>query len=215
MTARRAFPALLLVAACMQPTWNEISPGAAPRNDAIAVVGAVTFIPPVEQHTQAYSSVVLVGAARDRMYGVFTTDLKRPFGPDLWGDASAHYAALLPLDGPFFFEIPRRPWRLYLRGVVVMTDRGRTGIEVPVQITIRPEDDVVYIGHLYVQRTSPRWTRVKEEEAEARQVARQIGHALATRPWTVELARPLEDGYPSPSDKTLAPVPLQVPPTAR
>lgn len=215
MTAGRAFPALLLVAACMQPTWNEIPVGAPPGDGTIAVVGAVTLIPPVEQQTRAHSGVVLVGAARDRMYGVFTTDLKRPFGPDLWEDTSAHYSVLLPLEGPFFFEIPRRPWRLYLRGVVVMTDRGRTGIEVPVQITIRPEDDVVYIGHVYVQRTSPRLTQVKQEEPAAREAARQIGHVLATRPWAVELARPLEDGYPSPSNKTLAPVPLQVPPTAR
>jgi hypothetical protein len=211
VTAGRAVPALLLVAACMPLTWDEIPPGAPRRDGTIAVIGAVTLIPPVEQQTQAHSGVVLVGAARDRMYGVFTTDLRRPFGPDLWEDGSAHYSALLPLDGPFFFEIPRRPWRLYLRGVVVMTDRGRTGVEVPVQIRIQPEDDIVYIGHVYVQRTSPRWTRVKDEESEARQAARRIGHVLATRPWTVQLARPLEDGYPSPSDKTLAPVPLQVP----
>lgn len=93
-----------------------------------------------------------------------------------------------------------------------MTNRGWTGIEVPVQITIRPEDDVVYIGHVYVQRTAPRWTQVKQEEPEARQAARAIGHALATRPWTIQLARPLEDGaYPSVGDKMFAPVPLQAP----
>ncbi|HEX8108010.1 MAG TPA: hypothetical protein VF516_09800 [Kofleriaceae bacterium] len=214
MTAARLVPALLLVvAACLPLTWNEISPGAPPRDGTIAVVGELTLIPPVEQQTRAYSGVVLVGAARDRMYGVFTTDLKRPFGPDLWEDGDAHYSVLLPLEGPFFIEIPRRPWRLYLRGVVVMTDRGRTGVEVPVQIAIRPEDDIVYIGHLYVQRTSPRWTQVREEESAARQAARQIGHVLATRPWTVQLARPLENGgYPSSSDKVFAPVPLQVPP---
>jgi hypothetical protein len=212
VTAGRAVPALLLVAACMPLTWDEIPPGAPRRDGTIAVIGAVTLIPPVEQHTAAHSGVVLVGAARDRMYGVFTTDLKRPFGPDLWEDGSAHYSAYLPFDGPFFVEIPRRPWRLYLRGVVVMTDRGRTGVEVPVQIGIRPEDDIVYIGHIYAQRTSPRWTQVKQEESEARQAARQIGQALAVRPWTVQLARPLGDGaYPSPGDKAFAPVPLQVP----
>jgi hypothetical protein len=217
VTAGYVFPALLLVAAgCMPLTWNELPAGAPPRDGMIAIVGAVTLIPPVEQQSPGSSRVVLVGAARDRMYGVFTTDLKRPFGPDLWEDPSAHYSALLPLEGPFFIEIPRRPWRLYLRGVFVMTNRGRTGIETPVQITIQPEDETVYIGHIYVQRTSPRSIQVKQEEAVARQAARQIGHVLATRPWAVQLARPLEDGpYRPPSDKGFAPVPLQVPPADR
>jgi hypothetical protein len=216
VTVRRVVLALVLVGACMQPTWSEIPAGAPPGDGTIAVVGALTLIPPVEQQSAGSSRVVMVGAARDRMYGVFTTDLKRPFGPALWEDASAHYSVYIPFEGPFFVAIPRRPWRLYLRGVVAMTNRGRTGIEVPVQITIRPEDEIVYIGHVYVQRTSPRWTQVKQEEPEARQAARAIGHALATRPWTVQLARPLEDGaYPSVSDKPFAPVPLQVPPADR
>jgi hypothetical protein len=217
VTAERVFPALLLVAAaCMRPTWNEIAAGAPSRDGTIAIVGALTLIPPVEQQSAGSSRVVMVGAASDRMYGVFTTDLKRPFGPDLWEDESAHYSVYLPFEGPFFIEIPRRPWRLYFRGVVVMTNRGRAGIETPVQITIRPEDEIVYVGHVYVQRTSPRWTQVKEEEPVARQAARRIGHVLATRPWTVQLARPLEEGsYPSSSDKVFAPVPLQVPPAHR
>jgi hypothetical protein len=46
--------------------------------------------------------VVMVGAARDRMYCVFTTDLKRQFGPDLWEDGSAHYSVYLPFEGAFF-----------------------------------------------------------------------------------------------------------------
>lgn len=216
MTAGRAVPALVLVAACMQPTWSEIPVGAPPAAGTVAVVGALTLIPPIEQQSEGSSRVVLVGAARDRMYGVFTTDLKRPFGPDLWGDASTHYSAYLPFEGPFFIAVPRRPWRLYLRGVVMMTNRGTTAIETPVQIMIRPEDDIVYIGHVYVQRTSPRWTEVKQEQAEARQAAREIGHVLANRPWTVQLARPLEDGtYPSVGDKVFTPVPLQVPPAGR
>jgi hypothetical protein len=216
VTVRRVVPALAVVAACMQPTWSEIPAGAPPGDGTIAVVGALTLIPPIEQQSAGSSRVVMVGAARDRMYGVFTTDLKRPFGPDLWEDASAHYSVYIPFEGPFFVAIPRRPWRLYLRGVVAMTNRGLTGVEAPVQIMIRPEDEIVYIGHVYVQRTSPRWTEVKQEEAEARQAARQIGHVLATRPWTVQLARPLEDGsYPSTSGKPFAPVPLQVPPAGR
>lgn len=217
MTAGRVFPALLLVAAgCMQLTWNELPAGAPPRDGMIAIVGALTLIPPVEQQSPGSSRVVLVGAARDRMYGVFTTDLKRPFGPDLWEDPSAHYSALLPLEGPFFIEIPRGPWRLYLRGIFVMTNRGRTGVETLVQITIRPEDETVYIGHIYVQRTSPRSIQVNQEESVARQAARQLGHVLASRPWTVQLARPLEDGsYPSSREKVFTPVPLQIPPADR
>lgn len=212
MTAGRAVPALVLIAACMQPTWSEIPVGAPPADGTVAVVGALTLIPPVEQQSEGSSRVVLVGAARDRMYGVFTTDLKRPFGPDLWKDASAHYSVYLPFEGPFFIAVPRRPRRLYLRGVVMMTNRGTTAIETPVQITIHPEDEVVYIGHVYVQRTPPRYTQVRQEEPEARQAARQIGHALAARPWAVQLARPLEDGsYPSSAGGGFTPVPLQVP----
>lgn len=77
MTVRRVVPALVLVAACMQPTWSEIPAGAQPADGTIAVVGALTLIPPVEQQSTGSSRVVMVGAARDRMYGVFTTDLKR------------------------------------------------------------------------------------------------------------------------------------------
>jgi len=214
VTAGRVVPALALavVGACLQPTWSEIPAGAPPGDGTIAVIGELTLIPPVEQQSAGAPRVVMVGAARDRMYGVFTTDLKRPFGPDLWQDASAHYSVYIPFEGPFFVAIPRQSWRLYLRGVVAMTNRGLTGIEVPVQIAIRPEDQVVYIGHVYAQRTSPRWTQVRQEEPAARQAARAIGHALATRPWTVQLARPLDDSaYPATSDKVFTPAPLQAP----
>jgi hypothetical protein len=148
------------------------------------------------------------------MYGVFTTDPKRQFGPDLWEGESAHYSVLLPFEGAFFIEIPRGHGRLYFRGVVAMTNRGRTGVETLIQITIQPEDDILYIGHVYVQRTSPQWAEVKEEAHAARRAADQMGHnVLATRPWTVRLARPLELGsYPSSSDRAFKPVPLQVPP---
>jgi hypothetical protein len=217
VTAGRACAALWLAAACMRPTWNEIAAGARPGDGTIAVVGAVSLIPPVEQQSAGSSKVVLVGAARDRMYAVFTVDLGRPFGPALWEDASAHESVYLPLEGAFFIEIPRPHPRLYLRGVVIMTNRGRVGVETPVQLSLHPEDEIVYIGHVYVQRTSPPWTQVTEEQSEARQAARQLGHgALATRPWTVRLARALEaEPYRSPGGKPFEPVPLQVPPNRR
>jgi hypothetical protein len=218
VTAGRMLSALLLVAAaCLRPSWNEISAGAQPREGTVAIVGALSLIPPVEQQSAGSSQVVMVGAARDRMYGVFTTDLRRPFGPDLWEDGSAHYSVYLPFEGAFFIEIPRGHARLYLRGVVVMTNRGRTGIETPTQITVQPEDKIVYIGHVVVQRTSPQWTQVKEEEQAARQAAHQTGHGvLTTRPWTVRLARPLEPSpYPSSSNRLFEPVPLQAVPRPR
>lgn len=218
MTAGRMSSVLLLAAAaCMRPSWDEITPGAQPREGTVAIVGALSLIPPVEQQSAGSSRVVMVGAARDRMYGVFTTDLARPFGPDLWEDGSVHRSVYLPFEGAFFIEIPRGYWRLYFRGVVVMTNRGRTGIEVPAQITIQPEDEIVYIGHVYVQRTSPQGTEVKDEQPAARQAAQQMGHGvLATWPWTVRLARPFESrSYPSSSDRVFEPVPLQVPPNAR
>jgi hypothetical protein len=207
----------LAVAACMRPTWNEIAAGAAPGHGVVAVVGAVSLIPPVEQQSAGSSRVVLVGAARDRMYAVFTVDLRRPFGPSLWEDASAHESVYLPLEGAFFIEIPRSHPRLYLRGVVIMTNRGRIGVETPVQLSFYPEDDIVYIGHVYVQRTSPRSTQVSDEQPEAREAAQQLGHgALATRPWTVRLARAIELGDYRPSGgKPFEPVPLQAPPNAR
>jgi hypothetical protein len=177
----------------------------------------LSLIPPVERQSAGSSRVLMAGAARDRMYGVFTTDLERPFGPDLWEDQSIHHSVYLPFEGAFFIEIPRGHARLYLRGAVVMTNRGATGIEVPVQIEIRPEDQIVYIGHVYVQRTSPEATQVKEEQAAARQAADQMGHGvLLARPWTVRLARPFEPGSsPSSSDGVFEPVPLQAPPNAR
>jgi hypothetical protein len=207
---------VLVVAACMSPSWNEIAPGARPREGTVAIVGALSLIPPVEQQSAGSSRVVMVGAARDRMYGVFTTDLARPFGPDLWEDGSVHRSVYLPFEEPFFIEIPRGFWRLYFRGVVVMTNRGRTGIEVSAQITIRPEDQIVYIGHLYVQRTSPQATQVTDEQPAARQAAQEMGHGiLTTWPWTVRLARSFESrAYPSPSGGVLEPVPLQAPPNA-
>lgn len=212
-----SLPLWLVAAACMSPSWNEITPGARPREGTVAIVGALSLIPPVEQQSAGSSRVVMVGAARDRMYGVFTTDLARPFGPDLWEDGSVHRSVYLPFEGAFFIEIPRGHGRLYLRGVVAMTNRGRTGIEVPVQIDLQPEDQIVYIGHLYVQRTSPQVTQVKDEQPVARQAADQMGHGvLTTRPWTVRLARPLESrGFPSSRGRVLEPVPLQAPPKAR
>jgi len=218
VTAERMFSVLLLVAAaCTRPSWNEIAAGAQPRQGTVAIVGALSLLPPVEQQSAGSSPVVMVGAARDRMYGVFTTDLSRPFGPDLWEDQSAHYSVYLPFEGAFFIEIPRGHARLYLRGVVVMTNRGRTGIETPIQITIQPQDEIAYIGHVVVQRTAPQSTQVKEDEQAARQAAQQMGHSvLTTRPWAVRLARPLEPGsYPSPSTKPLEPVPLQAVPRPR
>jgi hypothetical protein len=207
---------LLVVAACVRPGWNEIAAGEQPRGGTVAVVGALSLIPPVEQQSAGSPGVMMVGAARDRMYGVFTEGLERPFGPDLWGDQGAHNSVYLPFEGAFFIEIPRGHSRLYLRGVVVTTNRGSIGIEVPVQITLQPEDQIVYIGHVYVQRTSPELTQVKDEQAEARQAAHQMGHGvLTTRPWTVRLARPFEPGaYPSPGDGGWKPVPLQAPPNA-
>lgn len=216
MTAPRVLSALLLVAACTRPSWNELAAGAQPREGTVAVVGALSLMPPVERQSAGSSRVVMVGAASDRMYGVFTTDLMRPFGPDLWEDQGVHHSVYLPFEGPFFIEIPRGYSNLYFRGVVVMTNRGRVGSEVPAQLSFQPEDQVVYIGHLYVQRTSPQGTQVKEEEQAARQAAHQLGHAgLAARPWTVRLARPLAlRSSPPSSDTLLRPVPLQVPPNA-
>ena len=207
MTARHGLPALWLVAACAAPSWNEIAPGAPPRQGTVAVVGAMSLIPPVERQSPGSSPVVMVGAARDRVYGVFTVDLRRPFGPDLWEDHSAHYSVYLPLEGDFFIEIPRGHSRLYLRGIVVMTNRGWTGVETPAQIRIGPDDEVVYIGHLYVQRTRPQWIEVRREEQAARRAADQLNHgALISRPWTVRPASPLELA-PS-NDKGLQPVPM-------
>jgi hypothetical protein len=217
VTAGRMVSVLLLVAACMRPSWNEIAAGAQPREGTVAIVGALSLLPPVEQQSEGSSHVIMAGAARDRMYGVFTTDLRRPFGPDLWEDQRAHYSVYLPFDGAFFIEIPRGHARLYLRGVVVMTNRGRTGIETPIQITLQPEDDIAYIGHVVVQRTAPQSTQVHDEEQAARQAAQQMGHGvLTTRPWAVRLARPLAPGsYPSPGNKPLEPVPLQAVPRPR
>lgn len=212
---RCVIPALLLVAACLRTSWDELAPGARPRDGTVAIVGALSLIPPVERDTGP-RQVVVVGAARDRMLGIFTTDLVRPFDRDLWADESAYHSVYLPFEGPFFIEIPRGYWNLYFRGVVVMTRQGSTGVEVPLQISIQPEDQVVYIGHIYAQRVSPQWTQVKEEEQPTRQVAHQLGHGmLAARPWTVRLARPLElRSSPPPSDRLFQPVPLQAPPDA-
>ena len=217
LTLTPALALVLAAPACVRPSWNEISAGAQPRRGTVAIVGALTLIPPVEQQSRGSSKVLLVGAASDRMYGVFTGDLERPFGPDLWKDEDAHNSVYLPLEGAFFIEIPRGHSRVYLRGVVVMTNRGQTGIEVPVQITLQPEDQIVYIGHVYVQRTSPEATQVKDEQDATRQAAHELGHGvLTTQPWTVRLARPFEPGpYPSPGDRAFEPVPLQVPPSAR
>lgn len=209
MIAWRALPAVLVVAACVPPSWNEIPQGGLPGPGTVAVIGAMSLIPPVERQSPGSSQVVLVGAARDRMYGVFTADLQRPFGPDLWEDRGAHDSVYLPVEGDFFIEIPRGRSRLYLRGVVVMTNRGATSVETPVQISLQPDDEIVYVGHVYVQRTPPQWTQVREEAQAARAAAERSHGALAARRWTVRLARPLELG-PS-NDRGLQPVPLQAP----
>jgi hypothetical protein len=63
------FSALLLVtAACMRPSWNEISAGTQPRRGTVAIVGALSLIPPIERQSAGSSRVVMVGAASDRMY---------------------------------------------------------------------------------------------------------------------------------------------------
>ncbi len=173
---------VLTLGACLHASFPAVSAGGLPAPGSAAIVGALSLVPPIEG-ARAW------GASDAEAYAVFTRDLQEPFGAALWRDRLRHDSAWVSIDGAFYIEI-RTGGPLYLRGLVL--DNGRSEIETPVEIDLCAAGPVLYVGHLFVNRTPPFGVLVRDDFEGARSQAVRSGRAtLARKPWVRCLARPI------------------------
>jgi hypothetical protein len=154
----------------------------------VLVIGYLHVTPKVEQH-YAGTDVVVVGRMAGNLYASFTQDLRGPYRRDRWPPVEFAETAWMPMDGPFIVEVPAR--RLYLRGLVAVTNVGRTHVDATLELDLRPGDEVVYVGHVHVMRAPPLKIMVKDRRDELQEGAPKD---LVRRKWVTRLAKPVGDG---------------------
>lgn len=174
------------LAGCFGTTWAPLAPGALPARGKTVLVGTIELVPPVDRNMDGGGGSLMVGPPRDRALAIFTPDRSRPFAE--WESMDDKDTVWIPFDGPFFIETPATGM-LYLRGLVIATNRGTTKIELDLRIDVEPADRIVYVGHLLALRVPPARVEVRDQRDAAVQAAVAAGHeALAQQPWTTRLA---------------------------
>ena len=159
----------------------------APRKDSVLLVGYLHVVPTVQQKYGG-STIVLTGQMVGNFFASFTPDLRSPYRRDHWPYVERAETAWMPMDGPFFIEVPAR--RQYLRGLMVVTDHGYTHVDLTLELDVRPGDEVVYVGHVHLVRVPPAKIAVKDRHEEFKEGAPAD---LLRRKWVTRLAEPVDD----------------------
>jgi hypothetical protein len=182
-------PVALALGACFGTTWEPLPPGHLPARNHVALVGTLEIVPPVERTMPGGGGSLVVGPPRTRAMAIFIPDLSLPFVQ--WQSMKQKDTVWIPMEGPFFIDTPSRGI-LYLRGLVIATNRGTTTVELDLRIEVHPDDRILYVGHLLALRAPPARVEVKDERDAAIAAATAEGHAeLAGQPWTTRLAMPM------------------------
>ncbi len=185
--------ALALLVGCVRTNLPHSAPGGAgPAPDTVLVVGSLRVVPKVNQQEASGPHAILLGGMHGNFLASFTRTLQEPFRHHAWPPVEGADTAWVPMEGRFYVQVPAgKP--LYLRGLSAVTNVGRTDLELPLRIDLRPGDRVVYIGHLHFIRTSPQKVLVKDRRALQEQDARMSGRgALLKHKWVTRLARPAD-----------------------
>jgi len=182
--------ALLGLGGCMKATLPTLgaATGSVPRPGTVILAGHLQVIPPVSQQQEGGPHAVLLGELSGNFYAIFSPTLKERYSPTAFPPLKDHHSAWLPMEGPFFIEVPAdRP--LYLRGLIVTTNLGRTDLQVPLRLETRPQDQVVYVGHWTLIRGGTQKVLVKDRRDQSEAAARSLqGGALLRRRWATRLA---------------------------
>jgi hypothetical protein len=180
--------AALACAACAGASLRTPQPGEPLRTGETVVVGSVVAIPPFEQIGPRPGAVSL-GGAKGSVLAYFSDDLAEGWNNSPTGSPlSRAETALVPLDGPFFFVVPR-PGTIFLRGLLVPTDAGSEKLQVSLRLDVRPGERVVYVGAIKLIRTGDRRILVRDDQRAARGSASALGlEQLAGAPWIRRLA---------------------------
>lgn len=197
----------LLLAGCVQATLPKVEPGGTPPKGMAILMGEIRIIPPVVQNEPGARGALILGDMNGNFLATFSGTLKEEFSRTSWPPIQSAQTAWVPMEGPFFVEVPSgHP--VYLRGLTAVTNVGRADVELPVRIDLRPGDQVVYVGHLIFNRIPPEKVLVKDRSDQMRQDAKAAGHGgLLTSKWVTRLAVPVDEDGEAPSrdrgDQTL------------
>lgn len=150
---RLLFCAIPALVACASMPAGQVMQLSDVQPDEIVVVGKIELVPPLQPSEQDLSSAE-GREFRDRFILYFGDSLQ-PLQPG--GVRSFEGAFALPFDREFAIRTPRAS-KLYLSGGVVYTVYAPPFtiqsilFETPMQVSVRPNDDAVYIGTLQFHR---------------------------------------------------------------
>ncbi len=189
----------LLLAGCVQATLPKVQPGRTPAKGMAILMGVIRIIPPVVQNEPGGHAALIVGDMNGHFLATFTGSMKDEYSQSGWPPIRGAQTAWVPLEGPFFVEVPSGH-TVYLRGLTAVTNVGRTDVDLPVRIDLRRGDRVVYVGHLIFNRVPPARVLVKDRGDEMRDDATAAGHgALLSGKWVTRLAVPVDEEEEAPS----------------
>jgi hypothetical protein len=201
--------AAVSVTGCFKPTWVSIRRGEALRPDTVVLVGAFSSLPAIQQHDlprncqgtwsnghyEPPGKIVFVQETEGNVMAFFTPDLSQPWSSDGRKVPSKYDWTYMPLDGVFFVQVPRVQ-TAYLRGFTYLTNAGTRMFDLPAKVEIGPEDRVVYIGEIRVQRGPKGRAEFVNRLDVARRTAKERGlDGIADLPWTTRLLE--SNGTPS------------------
>ena len=194
--------ATLLLAGCVQATLPRVQPGSTPGKGMAILMGVVRIIPPVVQNRPGGPGAMIVGGMKGNFLATLSGSMEGEYSQSGWPPVQGAQTAWVPLEGPFFIEVPSGH-TVYLRGLTAVTNVGRIDVDLPVRIDLRRGDRVVYVGHLIFNRVPPARVLVKDRGDEMRDDAKAAGHgALLSGKWVTRLAVPVdEDGEAPPRER--------------
>lgn len=197
----RSAPVLVALAAllcgCRQAAWRSPGPGVPLARDKVLIVGSIQFIPEILQHDpRGNLRLHITGEMGGHWVAAFDRDGQSVRNTDVWPPYVGADVALIPISGTFFVEVPRnRP--VYLRGVGGHTNMGPFIVDVGLKLDVRRGDQVVYIGHIIVNRVGEKTIRAEDRQDQAEAAAVRGGRkAVARARWAKRLLVPADPPAP-------------------
>ncbi len=192
---------VMSTSACFHPTWAPLRPDTGLSPDTIVLAGSLRADPPIQQHGlprghcgvwyqgrwEPDGKIVFVQETDGNLMAMFTSDLSEPWKPQERKAVEPTAWTYLPVQGHFFIQVPRAS-RVQLRGLYYLTNAGARTFELPAHVDVSPQDRVVYVGEIQLQRSGARRAGFRDQVEGARAAARERGLTqLLQEPWTVRL----------------------------
>lgn len=132
--------------------------------------------------------IVFTGETDGNVMAFFTPDLSEKWEQDAMRPLSRYDWTYLPLEGNFYVEVPRGS-HVYLRGITWLTNAGFEKFEVPGEVQLSPDDQVVYVGEIRLLGGKPVF---RNRADQARALAAKHGYEKLVSGWKVRLLKPLQ-----------------------